>query len=153
MSTVTDVAAGGASVAGQVIAVVGAGAGIGRAAALLLAARGARVACLDRDADSCREVVGQIAAAGGHAVPFTLDVGVDEQVTAAIGALDGHFGAVHGLVNCAGIAGVTGRPSHEVDPADFDAVCRVNLRGAFLLSRAVIPVMLRQGYGRLLQVA
>ena len=56
-------------------------------------------------------------------------------------------------MNCAGITGHTNVPGHEVDPADFELVYRVNLRGAFLLSRAVLPHMLAREYGRLLHVA
>jgi 3-oxoacyl-[acyl-carrier protein] reductase len=57
------------------------------------------------------------------------------------------------LVNCAGITGETNRLSEDVDVEDFDLVYRVNLRGAFLLSRAVLPRMVAHGYGRVLHVA
>jgi len=63
------------------------------------------------------------------------------------------FGRLHGLVNCAGITGRTNIKGHEVDLADFDAVYRINLRGAMVVSKAVLPRLLKHGYGRLLHVA
>jgi len=62
-------------------------------------------------------------------------------------------GRIHAVVNCAGITGRTNVKGHEVDLADFDSVYRINLRGALVLSRAVLPAMLAQGYGRVLHVA
>ncbi len=57
------------------------------------------------------------------------------------------------LVNSAGITGATNRKSHEVEPADFDRVFSINVRGTFLLCRAVLPGMLTQNYGRILNIA
>jgi len=63
------------------------------------------------------------------------------------------FGRIDGVVNCAGVTGRTNLRAHEVDLDDFDAVYRINLRGALLVSQAVLPIMLEQNYGRLLHVA
>jgi len=71
----------------------------------------------------------------------------------AIAAAAGTLGQIHGLVNCAGITGKTNVKGHEVELADFDRVYAINLRGAFLLSRAIIRHMLPFGYGRVLHVA
>jgi 3-oxoacyl-[acyl-carrier protein] reductase len=62
-------------------------------------------------------------------------------------------GSVQVLVNCAGIVGETNRKPHQVDPADFDRVYRVNLRAAFTLTRLIAPAMVARDYGRILHVA
>jgi 3-oxoacyl-[acyl-carrier protein] reductase len=136
-----------------VVAVVGAGRGIGKAAALYLAGHGVRVASLDRDRDSAEATAAEIAKAGGRSVAQHLDVAEDTTIAPAIEGAARAFGRIDALVNCAGITGRTNVPGHEVDPADFELVYRVNLRGAFLLSRAVLPHMLARKYGRLLHVA
>ena len=74
-------------------------------------------------------------------------------VTEAVAAATADFGRIDGVVNCAGVAGRTNLRAHEVDLEDFDLVYRINLRGALLISRAVLPIMLAQNYGRLLHVA
>lgn len=140
-------------VSGQTIAVVGAASGIGRAAALRLAAGGAHVVCLDRDLPRVAETAELVRADGGAASHGHLDVTDDASVGDAIAqAWTAHDG-LHALVNCVGITGATNLLSHQVDPADFDTVYRVNLRGAFLVSRAVLPPMVERGYGRILQLA
>ena len=126
-----------------VVAIVGAGRGIGKAAALHVAGHGVRVACLDRDGDSAQATAAEI---GGRAVAQPREV-VEEASNPRA------FGRIDALVNCAGITGRTNVPGHEVDLADFDLVYRVNLRGAFLLSKAVLPHMLARKYGRVLHVA
>jgi 3-oxoacyl-[acyl-carrier protein] reductase len=133
-----------------VVAVVGAGRGIGKTAALYLAGHGVRVACLDRDAETAQATAAEI---GGRATAHRLEVAEDATIPPAIDAAVRAFGRIDGLVNCAGITGRTNVPGHEVDVADFDQVYRVNLRGAFLLSKAVLPHMLARRYGRILHVA
>lgn len=135
------------------VAVVGAGRGIGRAAAVELAAQGTAVACLDSDIATAQKVAEEIAGSGGRALGGHLDVTRDETLAPAIERVAKAFGRIDALVNCAGITGRTNVAAHEVDPEDFDHVYRVNLRGAFRLSQAVLPFMLRQRYGRLLHVA
>lgn len=140
-------------VSGQVIAVVGAASGIGRATAGRLARAGARVACLDRDADGATATAKQLRADGGTATAGRLDVTDEATVRDGLATAESDHGPLHALVNCAGITGQTDRRSHDVDVDDFDAVYRTNLRGAFLLSRAVLPRMVERGYGRVLHVA
>ncbi|MBB5791291.1 SDR family oxidoreductase [Jiangella mangrovi] len=135
--------------AGQTVAVVGAASGIGRAAAVELAGRGARVICLDLNADGAKEVA---AGLPHDAVAVHLDVTSQDSVRAAF-ANPVLGNDLHALVNCAGTTGRTGHPTHEVDVDDFDLVYRVNLRGALLLSQAVLPGMVERGYGRVLHVA
>lgn len=136
---------------GQTAMVVGAADGIGKATATLLAERGARVACLDRNLAGAQALVDSLPAGTTMALP--VDVADAESVDAAISTGASALGRVDVLVNCAGITGVTGRYTVECDVEDFDLVYRVNLRGAFLLTRAVLPGMVSQRYGRILHVA
>jgi 2-dehydro-3-deoxy-L-rhamnonate dehydrogenase (NAD+) len=133
-----------------VVAIIGAGRGIGKAAALHVAGHGVRVACLDRDGESAEATAAEI---GNRALARPLEVAEEAGIPPAIDAVARAFGRIDALVNCAGITGRTNIPGHEVDLADFDMVYRVNLRGAFLLSRAVLPHMLSRKYGRVLHVA
>lgn len=138
------------SLAGQSIAVVGAADGIGRAVASRLAAGGAQVACIDRNATGAHETSSEI---GQSAKAFVCDITEVGAVPGVIAEVVSWAGRLHGLVNCAGITGTTGAPSHEIDVADFSWVVRVNLEGAFALSHAVIPYLLEHDYGRILHVA
>jgi 2-dehydro-3-deoxy-L-rhamnonate dehydrogenase (NAD+) len=142
-----------ASVQDQTIAVVGSASGIGRAAAALLGERGARVACLDQDAAGVAETASSIDAAGGQALSGRIDVTQPDTIGPAFQAVTERWGQLHGLVNCVGITGLTNMRSHEVPLDDFDRVVRVNLYGSFLLSQAVLPLMLPHDYGRVLHVA
>lgn len=142
-----------AALAGERIAVVGAGSGIGRATALHLAASGAVVACLDIDAEAASAVAGGIEAAGGQAVADHIDVSDEASVTATFKHLANGFGRPRGLLNCAGITGELGVPSHAYDLDVFDRTISVNLRGALLASRAVIPAMVEAGYGRVVHLS
>ena len=114
------------------IAVVGAASGIGRAAALTLAGEGARLICLDNSLSGARDTASAIAAAGGKASAYHLDVVEPPSVAATMTEVFGEIQQLHALVNCAGITGRTNIKAHEVDLDDFDLVYRVNLRGALL---------------------
>ncbi|HVR68000.1 MAG TPA: SDR family NAD(P)-dependent oxidoreductase [Verrucomicrobiae bacterium] len=135
------------------VIVVGAGRGIGRAAALELAAQGVSVACLDSDGASAEKVAAELKARGNKAIAGQLDVIEAGSIRPAIEAAAKAFGRVDALVNCAGITGRTNIPAGEVDLEDFERVYQVNLRGALLLSQAVLPNMLQRRYGRLLHIA
>jgi NAD(P)-dependent dehydrogenase (short-subunit alcohol dehydrogenase family) len=135
------------------VIVVGAGRGIGRATALELSAQGTAVACFDSDPETAQKVAEEVKAGGGNAIDGHLDVTQPRTLAPAVERAAAAFGRVDALVNCAGITGRTNIPAHEVDPEDFDLVYRVNLRGALLLSQAVLPYMLKRRYGRVLHVA
>lgn len=135
------------------VLVIGAASGIGMAAAEYLAKRGVTVGCLDRNAEGAAAVAGRISAHRGHALSTPCDITEMASVTEAVAAATADFGRIDGVVNCAGITGRTNLRAHEVDLEDFDLVYRINLRGALLISRAVLPIMLAQNYGRLLHVA
>ncbi len=135
------------------VIVVGAGRGIGRAAALELAGQGLSVACFDSDGASAEKVAAELKARGGRAVAAQLDVTDAGSIRPAIEAAAKSFSHIDALVNCAGITGRTNIPAGEVDIEDFERVYRVNLLGALLLSQAVLPHMLQRRYGRLLHIA
>ncbi|MGH6931429.1 MAG: SDR family NAD(P)-dependent oxidoreductase [Dongiaceae bacterium] len=135
------------------VAVVGAASGIGREAARCLGGQGVSVACLDRDGPGAKATAEAITTANGSAVAGQLEVTDDASVSSAVAGLASSLGQIHALVNCAGITGRTNLKGHEVDLADFDLVYRINLRGAMVLSKAILPHMLNHKYGRLLHVA
>ena len=133
--------------------VVGAGSGIGRAAAEFLAAEGVFVGCLDRDGAAATETARRIERLGSKTIAVEGDVTDERTIAPAIDRIVEALGSLEALVNCAGITGKTNVKGHEVDLADFDMVYRINLRGALVVAQAVLPRMLAQNYGRILQVA
>jgi 2-dehydro-3-deoxy-L-rhamnonate dehydrogenase (NAD+) len=143
----------GPDVSGNAAMVIGAGAGIGRATAALLAERGARVTCVDRDGAAAEAVAAQIREGGHEAFSAAADVTDPASVQEAIDAILARWGQIDALVNTAGIAGPTGVNALDVDLAAFDRVLSVNLRGALIATRAVLPAMLARGYGRISHVA
>lgn len=139
------------SIAGQTVIVVGAGSGIGRAAARHFASLDANVVCADLDEDATRETA---ASSPGNMSAVRTDITEPIDVDALMVHALEHWGdRIHALVNCAGITGPLGRRSHEVDVEELDSTYRVNLQGAFALTRAVLPIMLEHGYGRIAMVA
>jgi 3-oxoacyl-[acyl-carrier protein] reductase len=132
------------------VLIVGAGSGIGKASAEFLAAQGATVICADRDKGAAEAVAKAI---GARASGLALDITDDGPTLKAISAAEKKAGGLHAVVNCAGITGRTNIKGHEVDLANFDEVHRINLRGALVLSQAVLPGMLSRKYGRILHVA
>ena len=130
---------------GKIALVTGASQGIGRACALALAAEGATVALAARNVDKLESVAAEIAAAGGAAKAFALDVSSEDSIKTAAKAILADFGTVHILVNNAGITkdGLALR----MKLADFDDVLRTNLTGAFLLTQAVISSMMKSALG------
>ncbi|QEX19413.1 3-oxoacyl-ACP reductase [Hypericibacter terrae] len=135
------------------VAVIGAASGIGEAAARFLAAEGARVACLDANEAGAATVAKALPAKGGESFSARTDVTDAASVENAIAGTAKAFGQIHALVNCAGITGKTNIKAHEVELADFDRVHAINLRGALIVSQAILRHMLPHNYGRLLHVA
>ncbi len=135
------------------VLVVGAGSGIGKATAGYLASRGAAVVCGDRDLAAAEKTAGEITVQKGRAIALALDVTDEAATRAAVAQALAKQGRIHAVVNCAGITGKTNVKGHEVDLGNFDSVYQINLRGALVVSQAVLPAMLAQGYGRILHVA
>jgi 3-oxoacyl-[acyl-carrier protein] reductase len=140
------------ALAGKRAVVTGGASGIGRAIALAFAAEGARVAIADRAPQGQIEaVVGKIGATGGEALAVHADVAEEAQVLALFEAVSGRFGGLDILVNNAGI--LIEKPLLETTAEEFDRLIGVNLRGAFLVGREALRIMVRQGDGRVINVA
>lgn len=136
---------------GRTAIVTGAASGIGRATALRLAADGAQVGCLDQ-ADAVDETVELIRAAGGTATAARVDVRDEHSIRAAVDAVEADLGApTKILANVAGVLRFA--HTHEMDVAEWDLLLDVNLKGPFLMARAVIPSMLANGGGVITNVA
>jgi NAD(P)-dependent dehydrogenase (short-subunit alcohol dehydrogenase family) len=134
---------------GRTAIVTGAASGIGRATAMRLAADGARVGCVDLADPS--DTVAAIAAAGGHAIAVAANVGDPDSVGSAVATVEEAFDPVTILANVAGVLRFA--HTHESDPADFDLQLTVNLKGPYLMARAVLPSMLEAGGGVITNVA
>jgi len=135
---------------GRVALVTGASQGIGHACALALAREGASVAVAARSQEKLDALVGAITASGGKAAAFVVDVADEEQVKSSIKAVLGHFGKIDILVNNAGIT--RDQLVMRMKRADWDTVLNTNLTSAFLCIQQVIPSMLKQRWGRIINV-
>lgn len=139
------------SIAGRVAFVTGASQGIGHTCALRLAEEGASVAVAARNQERLNQLVNEITAAGGKAAPFPLDVADEEQVKSTVKAAIAQFGKIDILVNNAGIT--RDQLVMRMKRADWDAVLQTNLTSAYLCIQQVIPSMLKQRWGRIINVA
>jgi NAD(P)-dependent dehydrogenase (short-subunit alcohol dehydrogenase family) len=138
----------------QVAIVTGAAKGMGRSIVLRLAAEGADCGLAARDAAPLEAVAAEVRAAGRRALVVPADVREEASVRALVAAaLDGLGGRIDVLVNCAGTTGPVETPVHEIEVADWDEVLAVNLRGTFLPTKHVVPVMLRQRRGKIVNIA
>ena len=136
----------------QTALVTGASRGIGRAIALALAGAGARVAVNYRvDEEGAAATCAAVREGGGEALAVRADVGVAEEVADMLGTVREHFGDIDILVNNAGNTrdGLLVR----MDESDWDSVLATHLKGAFLLSRAVVRPMMRRRSGRIVNIA
>lgn len=137
---------------GKVGLVTGAARGIGRAISEAFAREGAQLAIVDRVGDSEAESLAATqCAAGARAKSFEVDVADDESARRMVAAVVAEFGRIDILVNNAGIT--QRKPFTEMTPADWDGIMAVNLRGVFLVTRHVVPVMLSAAHGRIINVA
>ena len=139
------------SLSGRVALVTGASQGIGRTCALRLAKDGATVAVAARNQEKLNELVNAISAAGGKAAAFALDVTDEEQVKSAIKAAGAQFGKIDILVNNAGIT--RDQLVMRMKRADWDAVLQTNLTSAYLCIQQVSISMIKQRWGRIINIA
>jgi NAD(P)-dependent dehydrogenase (short-subunit alcohol dehydrogenase family) len=137
---------------GKVALVTGAGSGLGREFATGLAAAGADVICADRDEGWANETVSLIENASGRASPLVFDIAKEDEVAKVGRAVRSSHGKLHVLVNNAGVAPFPAR-LHEVEVADWKRVIDINLTGTFLLTRALMPLMLEAGSASIINIA
>jgi len=137
---------------GKVAVVTGAGAGIGSAIALTFAEAGAAVVCIDSDAGAAKAVSDAIANFGMRSVAITCDVSSETDVRAAADTAVKEFGTVNILVN-----GAAGNDPNgtvlDLSLSDWNRVFAVNVTGAFLMSRAILPSMIAAGGGSVIHIA
>ncbi|HYM69219.1 MAG TPA: SDR family NAD(P)-dependent oxidoreductase [bacterium] len=139
----------------RVAIVTGAAKGMGGAICASLAREGAHVVAAAREAGALEALVEELRSREGHgrhlAVP--TDVTAEEQVAALAHRTQSEFGRVDVLVNAAGVTGPIETPLHKIDPDAWDHVLAVNLKGVFLCCRAVVPMMIEQRYGKIINIA
>jgi 2-hydroxycyclohexanecarboxyl-CoA dehydrogenase len=137
--------------AGRAALVTGGAGGIGAAVCRVLAARGWAVAVTDRDAAGAERLAAAIAAGGGTAAGFALDVTDDARIPAVVHAAEARLGALGLLVNNAGWDHL--QPFVENEPALWDRLIAVNLRGPIHVTRAVLDGMIARSGGRIVVVS
>jgi 3-oxoacyl-[acyl-carrier protein] reductase len=135
---------------GRVAVVTGSSQGIGRATALMLASYGAKVALAARNAEKLAALEAEITQQGGEAFAAPLDVAREEQIKAGFAKIQEHFGRVDILVNNAAVT--RDQLALRMKRADWDAVLETNLTGAHLCIQQVLPGMLRQRSGRIINI-
>jgi 3-oxoacyl-[acyl-carrier protein] reductase len=138
------------TVSGRIALVTGASQGIGQACALKLARSGATLALAARSQDKLQQLVSQIEAAGGKAAAFPLDVSDEEQIKSTFKAVIAQFGKIDVLVNNAGIT--RDQLVMRMKRGDWDSVLNTNLTSAYLCTQQAIGSMLRQRWGRIVNI-
>jgi len=139
--------------AARVAVVTGGAQGIGRAVASRLGAEKAHVVLLDRSPSHLSTAMAALKDEGVEATSFPLDVTNRADVNAAFKSVIEKFGKIDVVVSAAGITGKTNVRTHEVDFADFQSVMNVNMYGIMHCTQAVLPSMLKQRFGRIVNIA
>jgi meso-butanediol dehydrogenase/(S,S)-butanediol dehydrogenase/diacetyl reductase len=135
-------------VGGKVVIVTGAGSGIGRACAIALAREGAKVALVGRRNDRLEETSREI---GEPAFVLAADVSQKDEIARVVEQTIGHFGALNVLLNNAGVLHIG--TAEQITEEQWDQTFNVNVRGLWLLSRAVLPHMRKAGGGSIINMA
>lgn len=136
---------------GKVAIVTGSGTGIGRGIALALATQGVQVVVNGRRSEPLEETVEAIAAAGGTALAIPADVSDEEDVQRLVVISEETFGPVDILVNNAGVGG--GSPIHRHNIEEWDRIMAIDLRGPFLMARAILPGMRERQQGHIVNIS
>ena len=132
--------------------ITGAGVGIGRAIAVAMAAKGARVAVVDLNIDTANETVSLIESAGGEAIALQADVGDESAVREMIQSVVAHFGALDVACNSAAVSRGSG-PIHTYEQQVFDDTLALCLTNTFLCMKYEIEVMLERGAGSIVNIS
>jgi 3-oxoacyl-[acyl-carrier protein] reductase len=136
------------SLKNQIILVTGAASGIGRQIAIDLSSRGAQVAACDKNLEALHELANQ------HSMSvYEVDFLDEKSIMDLVVKVESKQGPLSAAINCVGILGKNGDKIEFLEIQDFDNVCAVNLRGAVILTKAVIAGMAERGYGRILHIA
>lgn len=141
----------GEGLRGRVAIVTGAGRGIGRCTAETLARDGADVAVATLTPENADRVASALQAMGSDALPVPVDVSKKDRVEQMFRQVIGKYGRVDILVNVAGLLSLT--PLEELEEEEWDRLLSVNLKGVYLCTKAVLPQMMKQRYGRIVSVA
>jgi len=136
----------------KVVLVTGAGSGMGRAVAIAFAEEGANVVVSDIDYEAARSVAQKIKEMGRKTLPVKCDVSHSREVSKMFDQVVKEFGTVHILINSAGILGPSALLEETLDE-EFDHAMNVNLKGVFLCSKAAVPLMKKNKYGKIVNVA
>ncbi len=139
-----------AGVEGRIALVTGASQGIGRAVAIVLAESGAKLALCARNQEKLDQLAAEISSKGGEALAFKLDVSSEDEIKAVAKAVIARFGKIDILVNNAGVT--RDQLVMRMKRADWDDVIATNLTAPFLLIQAVIGSMLKQRWGRIINI-
>jgi 3-oxoacyl-[acyl-carrier protein] reductase len=140
------------NLAGKITLISGASRGIGRQMALTFAANGAHIVAGTRTTESASSVLDEIEKHGGKATSVLLDVTDEQQVDEAVKQTISSFGKIDILLNCAGVI-VYDTPVWKTTIEEWDSMMQVNLRGTFLCCKIVIPHMIKQQSGTIINIA
>lgn len=138
----------------RVFVISGAGQGLGRAYATMFGGRGQIVVAIDLKQEALNKVAAEISAAGGECLPLVADVGNADAMAEVAKQIEERYGRADVLVNNAAIfSTLEMRPFEEIPLEEWSRVLHVNITGPFLLTRALSPLMRRQGWGRVINVS
>jgi NAD(P)-dependent dehydrogenase (short-subunit alcohol dehydrogenase family) len=138
--------------AGRVAVITGPAKGMGAAVTRAFAAEGARLALVGRDTAAIETVAGEVRNNGAQALVLACDLTDAAQCEEAARAASDHYGRIDILVNVAGGSGPIGKSGVETTPQEFDDIVRLNMNGCFHTMRAVLPTMMAQRYGKIVNV-
>jgi 3-oxoacyl-[acyl-carrier protein] reductase len=144
------------SIADAVVVITGAAHGIGAAYARAFAREGASVVIVDLDGDGAEKLAGELRESGGRALAFRADISDEDDIKAMVDGTLAEFGTITGLVNNAAVFSVvpmSRAPFDEITLDEWDLMMRVNVRGTWQVSKAVIPAMREAGYGKIVNIS
>lgn len=137
----------------QIAVIFGGGRGIGKAIASRLSKEGAKLIVIDILINEIQHLKRQISEEGGDIEVFQIDISDEKKVNECVQYVFGEYKRIDILINTVGIVGPSSCPIEEYQLQDFINVINVNLVGAFIISKAVIPIMREKNYGRILHIA